>query len=140
MYNKTAQRTAILSYLKDNKSHPTVIDIHKEVSKKLSTISIATVYNTMDILKKNGLVTELPVHSGDGRRFDSNTVPHDHLICTDCSAVVDIDIGIGIDHSMLLTEEQKRGFNVLGVFTFVYGLCPGCRKMESKPARKKGSF
>ncbi len=132
MHNKTAQRTAILSYLKDNKSHPTVIDIHKEVSKKLSTISIATVYNTMDKLKKKGLVTELPVHSGDGRRFDSNPHPHDHLICTDCGAVV--DIVIGIDHSELLTEEQKRGFDIMGIFTCFYGLCPGCKKMESKPA------
>jgi Fur family peroxide stress response transcriptional regulator len=138
MRNKTAQRSAILSYLKDNKSHPTIIDIHKEVSKKLSTISIATVYNTMDKLKKKGLVLELPVLSGDGRKFDPNPLPHDHLICRDCGAVVDIDIGIDIDididHSMLLTEEQKRGFNILGVFTFIYGLCPGCKKMESKPA------
>jgi Fe2+ or Zn2+ uptake regulation protein len=76
---------------------------------------------------------ELPVHSGEGRRFDSNPVPHDHLICTDCGAVVDIDIGI--DHSVLLIDEQKRGFNILGVFTFVYGLCPECKNMESKPAQ-----
>jgi len=119
-----------MKYLKNNKSHPTIVDIHRAVSKQLSTISMTTVYNTMDILKKNGLVMELPVLSGEGRKFDSNTVPHDHLICRYCGTT--FDINCGIDHSVLLNEDQKQGFDIMGIFTCIYGLCPECKNTENK--------
>ena len=47
-HHKTAHRAAILEYFKDNKSHPNVEEIYEYVSKKLSTISMTTIYNTID--------------------------------------------------------------------------------------------
>jgi Fe2+ or Zn2+ uptake regulation protein len=127
---KTAQRTAILNYLKDNKSHPSIKDIYQHVSKQLSTISLTTVYNTMDLLKKEGVVLELPVINGDGRRFDSNPIPHDHLICSTCDTVFDIDVDV--DHSLLLTEKQQRGFDIGRICINVYGVCSQCKEMDNK--------
>ncbi len=74
-HNRTAQRAAILEYLKNNTHHPNIIDICKNVSKKLSTISMTTVYNTIDHLKKEGLIQELAVLHHEGRKFDSNPPP-----------------------------------------------------------------
>ena len=129
-YHKTAQRTAILEYLKNNRHHPNVIDIYNNVSKKLSTISMTTVYNTIDILKKEGLIHELAVRNHEGRRFDSNLAPHDHLICSICGKVVDIEVNI--DHSLLLNEKQKNGFDIRETRIKFYGICPNCKKMDSK--------
>jgi Fur family transcriptional regulator, peroxide stress response regulator len=128
-YHKTAQRAAIMQYLKNNRHHPNITDIYNNVSKKLSTISMTTVYNTMDLLKKDGLVHELPAHNGEGIRFDSNVTPHDHLICSICGKIVDIDINF--DHSSMLNEEQKNGFEINEVSLNVLGVCPNCKEKGS---------
>ena len=70
--HNTAQHAAIVKYLKKNKHHPNIIDIYKNVSKKLSTISMTTVYNTVDLLRKEGIIQELAMRHHEGRRFDSN--------------------------------------------------------------------
>jgi Fur family peroxide stress response transcriptional regulator len=130
--HKTAQRAAIMEYLKNNKSHPTIHDIYDAASRQLSTISMTTVYNTMDLLKKEGFVHELPMRSGEGRRFDSNPNPHDHLICSICGTV--FDIAVDVDHSLLLTEEQQRGFDINEISINVYGTCPGCKNKNKTDA------
>ena len=129
---RTAQRIAIYNFVKDNRSHPSVKEIYQHVSKKLSNISMTTVYNTMDLLKKSGQVMELPiaVHV-EGRRFDSNTNPHDHLLCTSCGRVMDIEVGV--DHFFLLTETEKQGFDVSNVSISVFGVCPECKIKTNKP-------
>jgi Fur family peroxide stress response transcriptional regulator len=130
-HHNTAQRIAILEYLKDNKSHPSIMDIYNHVSKQLSTISITTVYNIMDMLVKEGIVFELPVLHGEGRRYDATQISHDHLICDDCGRI--IDINVGLDHSVLLNEEQRHGFDINGIYSRIYGMCPECKsKKESK--------
>lgn len=123
---RTAQRIAIYDYVKDNKSHPSVKEIYQNVSEKLSNISITTIYNTMDLLMKRGHVVELPVViHGEGRRFDSNVKPHDHLICNSCGKVVDIEVNV--DHSLLLDEKQQQGFHIEEVSINIFGVCPECK-------------
>jgi Fur family peroxide stress response transcriptional regulator len=129
-YHKTAQRAAIIHYLKNNKHHPNIIDIYKNVSKKLSTISMTTVYNTIDLLKKDGLIHELPARNGEGIRFDSNLTPHDHLICSICGTIFDIEIDV--DRSLMLTEKEQQGFKINEVSINVYGVCSNCKDMNSK--------
>lgn len=127
---RTAQRIAIYDFVKDNRSHPSVKEIYQHVSGRLSNISVTTVYNTMDLLKKRGHVMELPITiHGEGRRFDSNISPHDHLICTSCGRVVDIEVDV--DHALLLNESQQRGFDVNKISINVFGICPAC-KQEKK--------
>jgi len=125
-YHKTAQRAAIMQYLKNNRHHPNITDIYNNVSKKLSTISMTTVYNTVDLLKKDGLINELPARNDEGRRYDPNPNPHDHLICSICGTIVDIEIDV--DHSSLLNEEQQKGFDINEVSFNVLGVCPNCKK------------
>ena len=129
-YHKTAQRTAVLEYIKNNKHHPNVIDIYKNVSKKLSTISMTTIYNTIEFLKKEGLIQELAVLNHEGRRFESNLTPHDHLICSICGKVVDTEINA--NNPLLMTEKQKYGFDIRETHIKFYGVCPDCKKMDSK--------
>jgi Fur family transcriptional regulator, peroxide stress response regulator len=129
-YHKTAQRAAIMQYLKNNRHHPNITDIYNNVSKKLSTISMTTVYNTVDLLKKDGLINELPARNDEGRRYDPNPNPHDHLICSICGTIVDIEIDV--DHSSLLNEEQQKGFDIDEVSFNVLGVCPNCKKKDGK--------
>jgi Fe2+ or Zn2+ uptake regulation protein len=127
-HHKTAQRAAILEYLKNNRHHPDAVDIYEYVSKKLSTISRTTVYNTIDLLEKEGLIYEVAMRHHEGRRFDSNLTPHDHLICDICGTVVDTEVTI--DHSSLLTKKQKQGFDIKEALIRFYGVCPNCKNVK----------
>jgi Fur family transcriptional regulator, peroxide stress response regulator len=128
---KTAQRIAVMNYLKKNISHPTITDIYKAVSRKLTTISLTTIYNTMNLLKEEGLVRELPAISGHGVRFDPNLTPHHHLICNVCGTFSDVDLR-DFHHSMWLSEEQRQGFDIQKISIKLYGVCPQCRNLESR--------
>ena len=127
-HHKTAQRAAILEYLKNNRHHPDAVDIYEYVSKKLSTISRTTVYNTIDLLEKEGLIYEVAMRHHEGRRFDSNPVPHDHLICDICGNIVNVEVDI--DHDVLLTKKQKQGFDIREARIRFYGVCPNCKNVK----------
>jgi Fur family transcriptional regulator, peroxide stress response regulator len=120
---KTAQREAIMCYLKDNRNHPSVADIYAAVSEQLGTISLTTVYNTLMLLEKEGLLKEIPVHGSSGKRFDPNSFPHDHLICTSCGSIVDIPQTSAIN----ISPEYLHGFEIQEISVKVYGLCSACK-------------
>ncbi|MDW8001776.1 MAG: transcriptional repressor [Deltaproteobacteria bacterium] len=118
----TPQRMAILEYLKDNKEHPSALDVFRAVSMKFPTISFATVYNTLEMLKKRGLLHELTVDP-QRKRFDPSTTPHSHAVCTKCGKVFDITTEI----SFSLPSTLPEGFQVERVQIDLYGICQSCK-------------
>lgn len=121
----TPQRLAILEYLVDNKSHPSAEDIYKVVSKKFPTISFATVYNTLDALKKRGNIFELTIDPFK-KRFDPNPKPHHHLICIRCLKIVDIHIKFRLN----LAKTDAQGYEIVSNHVEFYGLCPKCKRKK----------
>jgi Fe2+ or Zn2+ uptake regulation protein len=133
---KTAQRAAIHEFIKDNKTHPSAREIFEHVSEQLSTISMTTVYNTMELLKRKGFVQEIhAVVDGEGRRYDPNVMPHDHLICETCGKVIDIEVAV--DHSLLVPEDQQHGFDINKISINVYGRCSECRNQNRNQSRNQ---
>lgn len=119
----TPQRLAIIAYLEGNKEHPSAEDIYKEVSKQFPTMSFATVYNTLESLKRKGYISELSIDP-DKKRFDPNIAPHCHLICIECKRIIDISL----DYEISLPEEERAGFDIVGKHVDFYGICPRCKK------------
>ena len=117
----TPQRIAILDYLEGNKSHPSAEDIYRAVAKKFPTVSLATVYNTLSALERRGQLLKLTIDPSKAR-YDPNTFPHHHLICTHCKMIEDVDI-----HYRLALPDTT--FEVTGSHVEFYGTCPKCRKM-----------
>ncbi len=122
----TPQRLAILNYLEGNEEHPSAETIYKEVSKNFPTMSYATVYNTLEALKRQGIVAELAIDPGK-KRFDPNMVPHHHLMCLTCKRIVDIQR----DFAVTLNEGDSANFEILGNHIEFYGFCPRCKKRRS---------
>jgi Fur family peroxide stress response transcriptional regulator len=118
----TPQRLAILNCLKGNKSHPSAEDIYKVVSKKFPTMSFATVYNTLEALKKKECVQELTIDPCK-KRYDPDMSPHHHLICLECNEIVDIFQNFDLDLSNQVTE----GFELAGNHVEFYGVCKPCQ-------------
>jgi Fur family peroxide stress response transcriptional regulator len=130
-FKLTPQRIAILDYLEGNKDHPSADDIYKTVSKKFTTMSIATVYTTLAALKERGAVLELTVDP-DKKRYDPTTESHGHLICISCKRIVDIPG----EHQLELSESAKQNFTVLKSHLEVHGYCPACNNKNLTVAKE----
>jgi len=121
----TPQRLAILECLDGNKSHPSAEDIYKEVLKRFPTMSFATVYNTLEVLREKGGVQALTIDP-DRMRYDPDTMGHHHLICQRCRKVVDVHSDVKVD----IPEDMAHGFEITGSHMEFYGLCPKCKAKE----------
>lgn len=117
----TPQRIAILDFLEGNLSHPSAEDVYKAVLRKYPTMSFATVYNTLETLKRNGMVAELTGDPGK-KRFDPNPHPHHHLICTRCRRIVDLLV----EFRLPVSERDRAGFEITGNHIEFFGTCPAC--------------
>jgi len=122
-FKLTPQRLAILEYLDGNKDHPAAEDIYRDVKKRFPMMSLATVYNTLEALKKSGGVLELTIDP-ERRHYDPNTEPHHHLICLECKKIVDVHK----DFKINIPPAQRQGFKVTGNHIEFYGTCPECIK------------
>jgi len=122
-YKATPQRVAICRLSISSPDHPTAQRIYKEVREQYPTVSLATVYKTLDLLKKLRLVQELPIVDGD-TRFDSKLKPHLNLVCQRCGKVLDVDSHVVQETIANVARTAK--FDVRGVSLAIYGVCREC--------------
>lgn len=104
--------------------HLTANEIFEEARRRLSTISYATVYNSLRHLKNAGLVVELNFGNG-ASRYDRETARHDHAICSRCGTLVDLDIPATVD--LMRSAAQQADFHAESIHLTLTGVCAGCR-------------
>lgn len=85
----TPQRLAVARCLHGNLTHPTAGDVLVAVTHDHPEASRATVYNTLALLARLGVVRILDQH-GSEVRYDPNLLPHHHAVCPTCGALQDI--------------------------------------------------
>ena len=89
----TKQRLMISKLLFGQKEtfHFTINQLSKLIKKKLNkTVSLATIYNTVNAFKKKGYLKEIPLE-GNKTYFDTNTSSHHHFYDEDTEKLIDID-------------------------------------------------
>ncbi len=121
----TPQRLAVYSALKNTKSHPSAEDIHKMLLTDNPSISLATVYKTLDSFKSAGLIKELNFcfeHSN----YDADISDHQHIVCTSCRRV--FDVYYTPEKTMREEVEKISGFKIDEEQVVFYGTCPECAK------------
>jgi Fe2+ or Zn2+ uptake regulation protein len=82
------QRMEIIEVLSKDRSHPNVREIWRKVRLKMPSVSLSTVYYTLDLFKKGGSVKELEFYDM-GNRYASNVADHLDLVCLGCGKIVD---------------------------------------------------
>ncbi|HRJ57408.1 MAG TPA: Fur family transcriptional regulator [Anaerolineales bacterium] len=131
----TPQRVAICELLTTSQEHPTAAMIFDELKPRFDSLSLATVYNTLDALVGLGVVNVLG-HAGDDKvHYDADTEPHVNLACISCSRIIDIPS----EHVTHLDSEitAASGYKLLGARVLYYGLCPDCQKKQEKAKKKQ---
>lgn len=120
----TPQRQIILQFLKETDDHPTAEQVYQKIGEQFPGISLATVYNTLKMLKELGVIRELSY--GDmSSRYDGNDSEHAHLVCECCNHVIDIQCP---PHEKLATGEiEESGFAIRSYRLEYYGTCKSCQ-------------
>ena len=83
------KRNAILECLQHTTSHPSAEMVHDMLQDEHPDISLATVYRNLAKFKAEGTIMSVATVKGV-ERFDANTNPHVHFICSQCDAVIDL--------------------------------------------------
>ena len=120
----TPQRLAIFNVLNNTRCHPSAETIYNALQETHPTMSLATVYKTLDCFKKNDLVQELNVGE-DSFRYDVYINSHPHLICLECHKVSDLESKVLEDIRAEVATETK--FKLLHEQLYFYGICPACQ-------------
>ena len=85
----THQRTIIYREIAGTNGHPDAETIYDRVRQRIPAISLDTVYRTLRLLEKKGLISRVGSH-GEKTRFDANTERHHHFVCAGCGYMEDI--------------------------------------------------
>jgi Fur family peroxide stress response transcriptional regulator len=122
----TPQRLAVYQLLAETESHPTAQAIHEALRVQYPSLSLATVYNTLEKLVETGVINALG-EAGDGAvHYDADTRPHINLACVSCHRVIDLP-----SQSVQALDREvasSSGYRLLGARVVYYGLCPDCQK------------
>lgn len=131
----TPQRLAIARSLAGNRNHPTAQALHKGLRARFPSLSLATVYNTLDRLAGLGLVFELGQAPDGSVHYDADPTPHFNLICTSCGKIEDVK---GPAKPPRLQQVSRwAGYDIHGARLVYYGLCPTCRQAHKSRTRRK---
>jgi Fur family peroxide stress response transcriptional regulator len=123
-YKATTQRIAVCRFALHSRDHPTAQRIYNEVRRIHPTVSLATVYKTLQILTEHGLIQELDLPQSQAG-FDSYVEPHINLVCMQCGNIHDFDDKTA--QEMVERAATKAEFTRTGQRLDIYGLCKTCR-------------
>jgi Fe2+ or Zn2+ uptake regulation protein len=118
----TPQRQAIFRALHGATTHPTAEAVYAVVSREMPTISLRTVYQTLNDLAAMGEIVALDLGTGSAR-FDPHTGPHHHLVCEACGKVQDLEADFP---GVALPADQGHGFRVSSTQIVFRGRCTDC--------------
>ena len=118
------KRNAILECLKSTDQHPSAETVHEMLQAEHPDISLATVYRNLALFKKQGLIQSIGTVNGI-ERFDANTDPHVHFVCTGCDAVLDFP-QVEVPTSLGTNAEKQTGCQIAGCQLTFTGLCQNC--------------
>jgi Fur family peroxide stress response transcriptional regulator len=126
----THQRMVIFHVLSSMLDHPSAEDVFTEVKKRIPTIAFDTVYRTLSLFERHGLISK--VNYLDSRtQYDSVAERHCHLICTRCRKIADFTWP-EVDQLQIPKETRHWG-SVKNRYVELRGLCQDCLTKEAKP-------
>jgi len=124
------KREAILEVIRETKAHPSADWVYQKLKPEYPDLSLGTVYRNLAAFRQEGIITSVGVIKGQ-ERFDGETYPHCHFICTECGEVDDLH-RISLPDEMAQTVRDTYGVQVECCHLTVEGLCSDCMKKQEK--------
>lgn len=130
----TMPREAILNLLSRTSKHLSAKEIYATLHRMYPGIGLTTVYRTLDLLYRMGIIHKMDIGDGQSRyefRSGKTKGHHHHLICTNCGKIIDysdfIDEELDLVKKVEKNLAQKYNFLVQDHNIEFYGLCEKCR-------------
>lgn len=123
--NPSIQRLKIYTLLCRANSHPTADAIHCQLIKEIPTLSKTTIYNTLGLFHRKGLVQGITIDENEVR-YDANTTPHAHFKCERCGCILDVPIDFSHLCDCLSCRHRIREHHI-----YLKGLCAECAEQRS---------
>lgn len=117
-------RIRVFQYLVENKNHPTVDGIYRELKSEIPTLSKTTLYNTLSLFVDKKIVSLITIEENE-TRYDADTSLHGHFKCNGCGKVYDIRL-----HLSSLNFAELDNFEVYESQVYFQGICPICQKVN----------
>jgi Fe2+ or Zn2+ uptake regulation protein len=130
----TPQRQCIFRTLNGDVTHPTAETVYAAARAEMETISLKTVYQTLNELAALGEIAALDLGTGT-TRFDPNVEDtHHHLVCRQCGKVRDLHVDYS---SVRVPPGADEGFEVGGAEVVFRGRCAECARRRRGASRRR---
>lgn len=126
---KTPERYAVLNAIYNTKGHLSLDDLEVRVEKEYFRVSRATLYNTIRLFMKLGLVVRHRFSSGtlyEARKDNDN---HCHQVCTICGKITEVHLP---EVAQMFEEIKLKRFHKNGYIFYIHGICTTCRIKQSR--------
>jgi Fur family ferric uptake transcriptional regulator len=123
----TAQRQLILEAV-HGLGHATPEQVHAAVREVAAGVNITTIYRTLELLERLGLVTHTHLSHGSPTYHSAGDDQHVHLVCRSCGRVGEVDPELVQPLADRLAGE--RGFQIDIGHMALFGVCAGCGERE----------
>lgn len=119
----THQRLAVYEELTGRHDHPSAESLYGSLRKQYPSLSLATVYKTLQTLHELGMVSRVDSPTAQAR-YDAIVETHHHAVCSACGRIEDV-----FDERLDRVAAPKApGFKVQGHSVHFHGLCAACAK------------
>ncbi|MEM3670169.1 MAG: Fur family transcriptional regulator [Thermoprotei archaeon] len=125
-YRVTPQRLTVAKAVLNGRGHTSAEELYNRVKRLSPTISLATVYESLEALERSGLVTSFIVEPGK-KVYDADTRPHINLVCRICGEITDVAMEPK-DLQAVSTLSQVSEFSDVKISVTGHGVCPKHRK------------
>ncbi len=125
-YRLTPQRMMVLDAIEKSDHHISAEEIYVQVITRYPHLNISTVYRTLELLHRLGLVTQTDLGGGRVRYHPADKGHHHHLVCQECGKVIDLDESVMDNLKQVLQKDYDFAPDIRHLALF--GICADCRK------------
>ncbi len=120
----TSQRALILEIIRQGKGHLDADEIYRRARNRQPRLSLSTVYRTLQMLKKLGLIEELHFDEAHHHYEVKPTSEHYHLVCLGCGRVIEFEYPLS--RNVKRNVAEARDFEIIDTELRMAGYCPKC--------------
>ncbi|MEK6680891.1 MAG: Fur family transcriptional regulator [Nitrospirota bacterium] len=121
----TPQRLAIHKILAAKAQHPTINEVYERIKKDYPSLSLNTVYKTLQLFIELGMASQFTTKEGV-IRYEIKIQPHHHILCLKCRRINDI-FDSSLD-KLKVSPPLKGGFEIIRHDVIFYGYCSECKQ------------
>ncbi|MBU0474527.1 MAG: transcriptional repressor [Bacteroidetes bacterium] len=120
------QRIKILQFISNDTKHSSVDRIYSELMSEIPTLSKTTVYNTLSLFVKKGIINSISIDNHE-ILYEHSQKPHAHFLCEVCNEIFDIDSSISI-----FNIKEMNGHKIRKADVYLSGVCKKCLEKSNE--------